>query len=101
MNIPNIQVESNGVKLGWSALITAAAICFVLYIASLVTPLETAAEAQAIQIADIKEASDETKAGLIAHLQEDTRVNARLESSLNILNLKLETLTKQLEKMER
>lgn len=99
--LPNIQVETNGVKLGWSTLITAAAICFAVYIASLVTPLEKAAEANAVQIIDVKEAGEEIKTGLMAHLQEDTRINARLESSLNILNHKLEALTEQLKEMKQ
>lgn len=101
MNMPNIQVESGGVKLGWSTLITAAAICFAVYVASLITPLETAAEANAVQIAGVKEVAEGTKAGLITHLQEDTRVNARLEASLNILNHKLETLNKRLDELKR
>ena len=99
MNAPTIKVEGSGVKLGWSTLIIMVVLLLGFYAASVLNPINSTLTIHADEIGKLQGTDETLGKTLRAHLREDAVSNAKLEGSLNTLNVRLEALTEQLKGM--
>ena len=99
MNAPTIKVEGSGVKLGWSTLVIMIVLLLGFYAASVLNPINSTLAIHAEEIVELQGTDDVLEKTLLTHLREDAVSNAKLEGSLNTLNVRLQALTTELKGM--